>query len=96
MRPEATKLGASRSLVEGRWSWPVHGLRHLPSGDTSGWYWWTGDLSDEEDFFLPWHAEHLVNAYPAVAEHLQAPPGTRVLLAPGHVDVWTDKSLLVE
>ena len=50
------KLGASRSLVDGEWTWPLHGLRHESEGGTSGWYVWSGDLSEDPDFFLPWHS----------------------------------------
>jgi hypothetical protein len=90
----ASKLGASESLVSGEWTWPVQGMRHPSEADTSGWYWWSGEWSDADDFFLSWHAVHLVERCPRVAEFLDAPPGTRVLLGPGYVDVWTDKALL--
>ena len=60
-------VGASESLISGRWEWPVHGLRHPPTRGTSGWYVWTGDLSDADDFFRPWHAGHLVRRCPEVA-----------------------------
>ncbi len=94
MSVAGTKLGASQSLVSGEWTWPVHGMRHPPEGDTSGWYWWSGEWSDAADFFLPLHAAHLMERCPQVAEYLEAPPGTRVLLAQGHADVWTDEALL--
>lgn len=81
---------ASRGLVE----WPVHGLRHPPQGDTSGWYLWTGDLGDRDDFFVPLHPSHLADLIPDVLRELSAPPGTRFLLAPGYRDVWFDPALL--
>lgn len=87
-------LGASLSLVEGAWDWPGHGLRHAPEADTSGWYVWTGDLSDVDDFLLPLHLHHLVARCPAIMKHLSLPPGTRFLITPDHEDVWTDESLL--
>jgi hypothetical protein len=87
-------LGASESLITGRWEWPVHGLRHPPSQGTSGWYVWTGDLAASDDFFQPWHQAHLVERCPQVAHLLQLPPGSRFLVAPGHEDVWEDTTLL--
>jgi hypothetical protein len=88
------KLGASRSLIAGDWEWPVHGLRHPPEGDTSGWYVWTGELSGASDFFLPWHHSHLIAACPQTQRLLALPPGTRFLIAPGHEGVWDDPELL--
>lgn len=87
-------VGASRSLIEGRIEWPVHGLRHQPASGTSGWYLWTGELNDADDFFQPWHSTHLVERYPELAHLLELPPGTRFIAAPGYEDVWTDESLL--
>lgn len=87
-------LGASRSLIDDDWEWPVHGLRHPSEAGTSGWYVWTGELSDAPDFFQPWHTSHLVERCPEVRHLLALPPGTRFLVAPGHEDVWTDDSLL--
>lgn len=74
--------------------WPIHGLRHPPTEDTSGWYIWTGELSADEDFFVPLHPSHLADLLPEVMAELAAPPGTRFLLAPDHRDVWHDASLL--
>jgi len=91
---EESTLGASQSLINGDWSWPVHGLRHAPEGDTSGWYVWTGDLSDDPGFFAPLHAAHLIDRCPEVRDLLELPPGSRFLIAPGHRDIWTDESLL--
>lgn len=93
VQPDAI-VGASRSLVEGDWTWPVHGMRHPPQHGTSGWYIWSGDLSDGDDFFVPWHAAHLVEQCPAVQNFLALPPGSRFLIAPGHEDVWKGPSLL--
>jgi hypothetical protein len=94
--PEAhVKAGVGRELASGGdVQWPVHGLRHEPAGDTSGWFIWTGELSDAEDFFVPLHPTHLADRVPEVLAELAAPPGSRFLLAPGHRDVWFDESLL--
>lgn len=88
------KAGVGRALaVERDVTWPVHGLRHNPEGDTSGWYIWTGELGTEPDFFVPMHPVHLAERIPEVLAELAAPPGTRFLIAPGHRDVWFDSSL---
>ena len=74
--------------------WPLHGLRHPPEGDTSGWYIWTGDYSPASDFFKPLHIAHLADLAPAVLPYLGLAPGWRFLIAPDHEDVWEDDSLL--
>ena len=91
---EAWLLGASRTLLEPNWNWPVHGLRHPPTGDTSGYYIWVGELTDDADFFVPLHASHLFERVPELRPHLTGPPGSRFLIAPGYVDTWQDDSLL--
>lgn len=87
-------LGASASLVEGNWDWPIHGLRHPPTDTTSGWYIWTGVYTEADDFFRPLHASHLVERCPELLPLLEFPPGSRFLIAPGHEDVWHDPGLL--
>lgn len=87
-------VGVSASLLTDGWEWPVHGLRHPPQNGTSGWYIWTGELSDADDFFQPLHAAHLVQRCPEIERYLDLPPGSRFLTAPGYEDVWTDDSLL--
>ncbi len=74
---------------------PINGLRHLPQGDSSGWYLWSGEyLSNADDFFLPLHARHLTERCPEVIRFLGLAPGYRFLIAGEYVDVWYDKSLL--
>ncbi len=91
---ECAIVGVSATVMNGVWDWPLHGLRHRPVGQTTGWYLWTGELSDDDDFFRPWHQHHLLERAPSLARLLEYPPGTRFLVAPGHEDVWTDASLL--
>ena len=61
---------------------------------TSGWYIWSGELSDADDFFEAWHHEHFATEWPQLAHLLDLPPGSRFLFAPGHEDIWEDPALL--
>src|SRR5918999_3400933 len=87
-----TTLGVSRSALSGEW--PLHGLRHPPDRATNGWYVWSGDLSEDPDFFAPLHVEHVPDQLPAIMRFLPLPPGFRFLIAPDYEDVWEDASLL--
>lgn len=92
--PSHLKVGISRDVREGKL--PINGLRHLPVGDTTGWYLWAGgEPSADPDYFLPLHVSHVASWCSAVLPYLGLPPGWRFLLAPGHEDVWFDESLLV-
>jgi len=75
---------------------PLNALRHPPEGGTAGWYIWGGKLSDAPNFFQPLHASHLGDYVPGLLPYLALGPGWRVLLAPDHIDVWYDPSLLAE
>lgn len=89
------KIGASRSVIESdAWDWPLHGLRHPPEGDTTGWYLWTGELQQDQDFFLSWHVAHALDRCPDLAPLLELPPGSRFVYAPDYTDVWPDDSSL--
>jgi hypothetical protein len=87
------KVGVARNVKERLQ--PLNGLRILPEGDTTGWYIWAGtQWSDDPDFFMPLHVEHLPSWCAAAIPYLQLPPGWRFLLAPGQEDVWFDADLL--
>jgi hypothetical protein len=88
------KLGISLSVREG--VVPIHGMRHNPTAETSGWYVWAGEWSDSADFFKPLHVEHLKTWCPRILPMLQLAPGWRFLLAPAVEDVWFDAALLHE
>ena len=91
--PPFLKVGISMNVKEG--IQPINGLRYPPKGDTSGWYIWAGEeLSDNPDFFVPLHIEHLPEWCPSIIKYLGLPPGWRFLIAPNHEDVWEDKKLL--
>ena len=91
---EGLKVGIAAGVQAGLR--PLHGLRHRPEGDTTGWYVWAGDLSDEEDFFQPLHVAHLTEWEPLLHRFLGLAPGWRFLLVPeeGYEDVWFDETLL--
>lgn len=74
---------------------PINGLRHLPEGDTTGWYIWAGEkMESDDDFFKPLHVEHLLDWCPDIKKYLGLPPGWRFLVAGDYEDVWYDESLL--
>lgn len=92
--PEYLKVGISLDAMKG--VMPLNGLRHLPEGDTSGWYIWAGEhFSDDPDFFSPLHIAHLTDRCPMVIKYLGLAPGWRFLITDtGYEDVWEDTSLL--
>ncbi|WP_295677207.1 hypothetical protein [uncultured Mucilaginibacter sp.] len=90
--PEHLKVGVSLNVKDG--IFPLNGLRHLPKGDTTGWYIWAGDYSSAPDFFVPIHIYHLNEWCPQVLKFLGLAPGWRFLMAPNYLDVWKDNSLV--
>ncbi len=88
------KVGISLSVING--VMPINGLRHQPEKDTTGWYIWAGqEMSQDEDFFVPMHLEHLQEICPLALKYLGLPAGWRFLITDdGYEDVWQDKSLL--
>ncbi|TXH05498.1 MAG: hypothetical protein E6R07_01430 [Nevskiaceae bacterium] len=90
--PADVKVGISRDVLAG--VKPLHGLRHPPEGDTSGWYIWAGEYSEDPNFFEPMHVGHLDEVCPAAVKFLGLAPGWRFLVADGHEDVWFDATLL--
>ena len=91
--PDELKVGVARSTLH---LLPLNGLRHLPVGDTSGWYLWAGEeLGQQVNVFEPIHAVHLATICPEAVPFLGLPPGWRFLIAPGYEDVWFDSSIIV-
>lgn len=86
------KIGVSTNLKDG--IYPINGLRHPPEGDTTGWYIWAGEYSEDPDFFVPLHARHLEEWCPEILKYLGLAPGWRFLIAPDYEDVWEDVHLL--
>jgi len=88
----AERLGISASALEGKL--PLNGLRHVPNGDTCGWYIWSGDYSADPGFFLPLHVEHVVSEFAQFVTYLGLPPGWRFMIGEGgYEDVWFDENL---
>ena len=90
--PRDLRVGISRNVRDG--VLPINGLRHPPTGETTGWYIWAGgEPSDRPDFFETLHVEHLREWCPHAIRFLGLPPGWRFLVSEEHEDVWEDSSL---
>lgn len=90
--PPHLKVGIARNVRDG--VLPINGLRHLPVGDTTGWYIWAGEEpSLDPEFFVPLHVAHLAEWCPAALRFLGLPPGWRFLVSGDHEDVWEDPAL---
>lgn len=87
-------IGVSKNVSEG--VMPISGLRHLATDSTTGWYIWAGEWSDDDDFFQPMHAHHLIEKIPEIIPFLGLAPGWRFLIDPSkdYEDVWHDSSLV--
>ncbi len=77
---------------------PIHGLRHPNDKETTkgttGWFIWTGDYSEADDFFKPMFAEHLLQIRPQIIKYLGLDAGFRFLTdSNGYEDVWYDETL---
>ena len=88
------KIGISDEVLIGLL--PIHGLRHPPEGNTSGWYIWAGDkFSESEDFFKPYCIKHLFDKKSEIIKYLGLPAGYRFLIDnKGYEDIWFDEKLL--
>jgi len=90
--PMWLKVGAAANLRAGLV--PINGLRHEPTGETTGWYLWAGtEFSEDPGFFLPLHVAHLEQWRPEILRFLGLAPGWRFLVDGSYVDVWQDTEL---
>src|SRR5882762_10267438 len=81
------KVGISKKFNSHEF--PINGLRHPPTGDTTGWYVWSGkEYSADPAFFVPLHAVHLNDRCPTIVKYLGLGPGWRLLITPDHEEVW--------
>ncbi len=87
-------IGVGGGIEEG--IMPINGLRHPTSNGQTGWFIWGGKYSDNDDFFKPMHAMHLVEMHPEIAPYLGLDQGWRFLIDPTkkYEDAWQDNSLL--
>lgn len=84
------KIGASANLDKD----PIHGLRHPSDKGTTGWFIWTGDYSENNDFFQPICAAHLLQIRPDIIKFLGLDIGFRFVGDKnGYEDVWFDEKL---
>jgi hypothetical protein len=73
---------------------PINGLRHSSEKGTTGWFIWTGDYSENDDFFQPMCAEHLLQIRPEIIKYLGLDTGFRFLTDKnGYQDIWYDPKL---
>ncbi|WP_266226637.1 MULTISPECIES: hypothetical protein [Paraburkholderia] len=87
------KLGVSLNVKSG--VRPLNGMRINADRGTNGWFIWAGEtFSQDPDFFVPLHGEHLKEWAPLALPYLALPPGWRFLIAEGYEDVWEDLTLL--
>ena len=86
------KIGISMNVKDG--IQPLNGLRIKEENGTSSWYIWAGEWSNDPDFFVPLHGEHLVDWAVIVMPYLGLPEGWRFLVAEDYEDVWEDPELL--
>lgn len=91
--PPFLKVGIALGTIGLR---PLNGVRHLPAGDTAGWYIWAGEvLSEDDDFFQSVHVAHLADYVPEVIPYLGLAPGWRFLIAGVYEDVWFDAAAVI-
>ena len=84
------RVGVSANLDKD----PINGLRHPSEKGTTGWFIWTGDYSENEDFFQPMCAEHLLQLRPDIIKYLGLDIGYRFLADKnGYEDIWYDEKL---
>lgn len=84
------KIGVSSNLDKD----PINGLRHLAEKGTTGWFIWTGEYSEADDFFKSICAEHLLQKRPEIIKYLGLEIGFRFLSdSKDYEDVWYDEKL---
>lgn len=73
---------------------PINGLRHPNEKGTTGWFIWTCEYSEADDFFQPICAEHLLQKRPDIIKYLGLDIGFRFLAdRNGYEDIWFDEKL---
>ncbi|TDE15244.1 immunity protein Imm33 domain-containing protein [Dyadobacter psychrotolerans] len=73
---------------------PVNGLRIPGEKGSTGWFIWSGDYSEREDFFKPMCAEHLLQKRPDIVKYLGLDIGFRFLAdRSDYGEVWFDEKI---
>ena len=73
----------------------LNGLRHKTKKGEVCWFIWSGEYSEEDNFFKPICAEHLLQRKPKLIDYLGLDEGFRFLInEKGYEDVWFDEKLL--
>lgn len=73
----------------------LNGLRHRVKKGEVCWFIWSGEYSEDENFFKPICAEHLIQRKPKLIDYLGLDEGFRFLITEnGYEDVWFDEKLL--
>lgn len=86
------RIGVSANLDKN----PINGLRHPSEVRTTGWFIWTGEYSERDDFFQPICAEHLLQIRPDIIKFLGLDIGFRFLADDkGYRDIWYDEKLKI-
>ena len=85
------KVGISENLNFEK----LNGLRQKTEKGKVCWYIWSGEYSDNDEFFKPICAEHLLQKNPKIVKYLGLDDGFRFLTTEsGYEDVWFDENLL--
>jgi len=88
---EKSKIGISGNLNFEK----LNGLRHKTEKGKVCWYIWSGEYSEDVDFFKPICAEHLLQQNSKIIKYLGLDDGFRFLITEnGYEDVWFDEKLL--
>ena len=73
----------------------LNGLRHRTKKGEVCWFIWSGEYSEDDNFFQPICAEHLLQRKPKLIDYLGLDEGFRFLITEnGYEDVWFDENLL--
>ena len=73
----------------------LNGLRNKANKGEVSWFIWSGEYSENDNFFKPICAEHLLQRKPKLIDYLGLDEGFRFLIVDNdYEDVWFDEKLL--
>jgi len=71
---------------------PIHGLRQPKEKGTTGWFIWTGEYSESDNFFKQIRAEQLLQIRPDLIKYFGLDVGYQFLIDKnGYEDVWLNE-----